>query len=185
MENKPAKRRLKTNELVYAALCAAVIAVCSWIQIPATVPFTLQTFAVFLTVGVLGGRLGTLAVSVYIVLGVIGIPVFAGFTGGFGVLAGPTGGYIIGFIFSALVMWFAEKTFGTKKLVLALAMAAGLVVCYAFGTAWFMVVYAGRGNAVSLATALGWCVVPFILPDAMKIFLALQLTKYLKKAVRL
>ena len=100
-------------------------------------------------------------------------------------LAGPTGGYIIGFIFSALVMWFAEKTFGTKKLVLALAMAAGLVVCYAFGTAWFMVVYAGRGNAVSLATALGWCVVPFILPDAVKIFLALQLTKYLKKAVRL
>lgn len=72
---------------------AVLIAICSWISIPMTVPFTLQTFAVFLAVGVLGGKRGSLAVLIYILLGAVGIPVFAGFSGGIGVLLGNTGGY--------------------------------------------------------------------------------------------
>ena len=94
-----------------------------------TVPFTLQTFAVFLAVGVLGGKRGSLAVLIYILLGAVGIPVFAGFSGGIGQLLGNTGGYIIGFLFSALLMWLIEKLFGRKTWVMGISMVLGLIVC--------------------------------------------------------
>lgn len=94
----------KTYDMVYIAVFAVIMAICSWISIPAQVPFTLQTFGVFVAVGVLGGKRGTLAVLVYILLGALGIPVFAGFQGGMGILLGTTGGYIVGFLFSSLVM---------------------------------------------------------------------------------
>ena len=80
--------RSKTYDLVYIAVFAVVMAVCSWISIPAQVPFTLQTFGVFMAVGVLGGKRGTLAVLVYVLLGAVGVPVFAGFSGGIGALLG-------------------------------------------------------------------------------------------------
>lgn len=175
----------KTYDMVYIGVFAVLIAICSWISIPTVVPFTLQTFAVFLAVGVLGGKRGSLAVLVYVLLGAIGIPVFSGFTGGMGILMGNTGGYIIGFIFSALLMWGMEKLFGRKTWVLALTMILGLVVCYAFGTVWFMVVYAGNAGAVGLMTVLGWCVFPFILPDLVKIALALVLSRRLSKVVEM
>ena len=85
---------MRTRELARAALFAALIAICSWISIPTAVPFTLQTFAVFLALGVLGGKLGTLSVAVYLLLGAVGLPVFAGFQGGLGALLGATGGYL-------------------------------------------------------------------------------------------
>ena len=91
----------RTLDIVYIAVCAALMAVCSWIQIPTVVPFTLQTFAVFFAVYFLGGKKGTLAVFIYILLGMVGLPVFAGFKGGFGALFGMTGGYIMGFILQA------------------------------------------------------------------------------------
>ena len=97
--------RNKTHDMVFIAVFAVLMAICSWISIPMAVPFTLQTFGVFIAVGILGGKNGTLAVLIYIILGAIGVPVFAGFQGGIGVLAGSTGGYIVGFLFSALVMW--------------------------------------------------------------------------------
>ena len=99
----------KTYDMVYIAIFAVLMAICSWISIPMTVPFTLQTFGVFMAVGVLGGKKGTLAVLIYILLGAIGVPVFAGFSGGIGILLNTTGGYIVGFFFSALVMWGMEK----------------------------------------------------------------------------
>ena len=131
--------RSKTYDLVYIAVFAVVMAVCSWISIPAQVPFTLQTFGVFMAVGVLGGKRGTLAVLVYVLLGAVGVPVFAGFSGGIGALLGNAGGYIIGFIFSALVMWAIEHVFGRKPVVQIISMVVGLIVCYAFGTVWFYV----------------------------------------------
>lgn len=90
--------------MAYIALFAVLMAVCSWISIPAVVPFTLQTFGVFVAVSVLGGKRGTLAVVLYLLMGVVGLPVFAGFSGGLGVLLGSTGGYIVGFVFTALTM---------------------------------------------------------------------------------
>ena len=92
----------KIVAMVQIALFAAIIAVCSWIQIPMTVPFTMQTFAVFCALATLGGKGGTISILIYIVLGAVGVPVFAGFTGGIGILFGTTGGYIIGFLFTGL-----------------------------------------------------------------------------------
>jgi biotin transport system substrate-specific component len=177
------KSSLKIADITLIALFAAVMAVCSWISIPAAVPFTLQTFAVFLACGLLGGRRGTLTVLVYLILGAIGIPVFSGFTGGIGHLLGPTGGYIIGFIFSALMMWLAEKFFGKSTTVLAVSMVVGLIVCYAFGTAWFMAVYTRSTGEIGLMAALGWCVFPYIIPDLIKIAVALLLCRRLRKAI--
>ena len=175
------KSKIQVRDMVYCALFAVVMAVCSWISIPTTVPFTLQTFGVFAAVGCLGGKRGTLSVLIYLLLGAIGIPVFAGFKGGLGALLGNTGGYIVGFLFSALLMWGLEKLLGRKTWALALSMVLGLLVCYAFGTVWFVEVYTKNVGEVGVWTALGWCVFPFIIPDLIKIVLALTVSKQLKK----
>ena len=177
------KSKWSAKDMAYVAIMAVVIAICSWISIPTTVPFTLQTFAVFLAVGVLGGRRGTFAVLVFILLGAVGVPVFAGFQGGIGVLLGTTGGYLLGFLLSALLYWAMTRALGEKTPMMVAAMVLGLIVCYAFGTAWFMVVYARNAGAIGLGTALGWCVFPFIIPDLVKIALAVGLTRVLKPHV--
>lgn len=172
------------KELVNAALTAlfaAIIAVCSWITVPGPVSFTLQTFAVFLALGVLGGARGTLAIALYIALGAIGLPVFSNFTGGVGVLLGSTGGYILGFLLSGAVYWLITKSFRMKTRVKAVAFASGLFVCYAAGTAWYMLVYTKNTGSIGLWTALMWCVIPFIIPDALKIALALLLSSRASK----
>ena len=173
--------KTKTYDLAYIAIFAVLIAICSWISIPMTVPFTLQTFGVFMAVGVLGGKRGSLAVLVYILLGAIGVPVFAGFSGGLGILLNNTGGYIIGFLFSALVMWAMESLWGKKPVIQILSMVVGLIV--AMGTIWFMVVYTRTSGAVGLGTVLGWCVIPFIIPDLVKIALAFVLSRRVRKLV--
>lgn len=188
------ERKFKTIDLVYIAMGAVLITVCSWISIPTLVPFTLQTFAVFCVMGLLGGKRGTISVVVYILLGIIGIPVFAGFTGGIGKIIGTTGGYIIGFVFAGLIYWLFEIIFkqnmtGAKAnvnrtVLRAVAMILGLLICYVFGTAWFMVAYANTKGPVGLTAALGWCVIPFIIPDLAKIAVALVVTSTLKKYVR-
>ncbi len=171
----------KTRDIVYMSVFTAMISICSWISIPASIPFTLQTMGVFMTVGLLGGKRGTLTVLTYILLGAIGIPVFAGLTGGVSVLLGTTGGYIMGFLLSALLMWGIETIMGRNQIVLAFSMIAGLIVCYAFGTAWFMLIYTQHSGVIGLSTVLGLCVIPFIIPDLIKIGVALFLTNRLKK----
>ena len=171
----------KTRDIVYMSVFTAMISICSWISIPASIPFTLQTMGVFMTVGLLGGKRGTLTVLTYILLGAIGVPVFAGLTGGISVLLGTTGGYIIGFLLSALLMWGIETIMGRNQIVLAFSMIAGLIVCYVFGTAWFMLIYTQHSGVIGLSTVLGLCVIPFIIPDLIKIGVALFLTNRLKK----
>ena len=178
-----AATRSKTYDIVYIAVFAVIMAICSWISIPTAVPFTLQTFGVFVAVGVLGGKRGTLSILVFILLGAIGIPVFANFSGGIGVLAGPTGGYIIGFLFSALLMWAMEKLPGKKSVMQIVSMIAGLIVCYAFGTVWFVIVYGRMNGPIGFTAALASCVVPFIIPDIIKIALAYVLSRKLRKYV--
>ncbi len=174
---------LHVKDMAYIAVMAAVMAICSWISIPTTVPFTMQTFGVFMAVGLLGGRRGTLAVLVYILLGAIGLPVFAGFSGGLGTLLGTTGGYILGFLGSALIMWAMELLPMKNTPIKILSMLMGLAVCYGFGTVWFMIVYTNANGAVALSSVLAWCVIPFIIPDLIKIALALLLTGRLKNHV--
>ena len=176
-------RRGKTYDMAYIGLFVGLMAVCSWISIPTAIPFTLQTFAVFLAVTILGGKRGTLAIVVYLLLGMVGVPVFAGFSAGPGVLFGTTGGYLIGFIFSGLLMWLMERIADRKLWVQMLSMLLGMVTYYIVGTVWFMVVYGNTNGSVSLLTALGWCVFPFVVPDLVKAALALSFGNALRKSL--
>lgn len=174
----------RTRDIVFIALFSVLMAICAWISIPTTVPFTMQTFAVFLALNYLGGKKGTIAVIVYLLLGFIGLPVYANFTAGIGVIFGTTGGYMIGWIFSGLIMWLLQKILGKTMWAQALSMLVGLFVCYAMGTAWFMVVYASTVEKIGLWVALGWCVFPFVIPDILKLGLVLFVTKRLECIAR-
>lgn len=167
--------------MVYTAVFAALICVCSLLSIQiGQVPITLQTFAVCLAAAVLGWRRGTLSVLVYILLGAVGLPVFAGAAGGVSILAGPTGGYIVGFIPTAFLIGLAADRFGRRALPLAAAMVVGVSACYALGTVWFMIV-----TGMHLTDALMLCVVPFLIPDGVKIAAAVILADRLYKVVRI
>lgn len=174
----------RTLNMVYIALFAVVMAICSWIVIPMTVPFTLQTFGVFLAVLLLGGKRGTLAVALYLLMGAVGLPVFSGFTGGIGVLLGYTGGYIAGFLLLALTMWFFEALFGKSAYIRWISMVLGLVLCYAFGTIWYVRVYAHSVGEIGVAAVFSFCVLPFVIPDIIKMMLAMAVRKRLAKAIK-
>ena len=167
--------------MVFCALFAAVIAVFAQIQIPmAPVPVSLATFGVMMCGLLLGWKWGAVTVTVYILLGAVGVPVFAGFKGGAAALTGPTGGYIIGYLpYAALaglgVAAWQEKFWGRCVLLIL-----GTIACYALGTAWFMI-QSGRG----LADSLTLCVLPFLPGDAAKIALAAFLAPRLRKAMKM
>lgn len=164
----------KALDLAYIALMAALIALCAWISVPlGPVPFTMQTFGIFAALGLLGGRRGT-----------VGLPVFSGFSAGAGVLFGATGGYLLGYLAAALLFWGLTAKLGQTLPVMASAMVLGLVLCYAFGTFWFLTVYTG-GSGETLLGALTLCVFPYVLPDLGKIFLALVLVSRVKKHLAL
>lgn len=171
------------RELCATALGAALIAICSWISIPSPsgIAFTLQTFAICLVTGLLGLKCGTFSVLVYLLLGAINIPVFSGFRGGIGALFGVTGGYLIGFIFTALAVGFFTDRFGKRLPVLIVSMILGLALCYAFGSIWFQILYVrSNDTAMTIPAILMMCVVPYLIPDAIKIALAVFLVKVLK-----
>lgn len=171
----------KTRDLIFIALFAVLIVVCSWISIPIVIPFTMQNFAVFLALNFLGGKRGIASVCIYLLLGIIGLPVFSGGTTGLGRIFGMTGGYMIGWIFSGLAMAVLEKLLGRKIWAQAVSMLIGLLICYAMGTAWYMVVCARTSGTIGLWTALSWCVIPFIIPDLAKLGLVLWVSQRLKR----
>lgn len=176
---------MTARELCYTALGAALMAICAWISIPAQVPFTLQTFAVFFVTALLGLKCGTLSVIVYLLLGAVGLPVFAGFKGGLGSLMGVTGGYLLGFVFSALAVGLITRFFGRSLPILVVSMVVGLVLCYAFGSAWFQILYIRSKGAITMGAVLSTCVIPYLIPDAIKIALAAGLTRSLQSRIAL
>lgn len=155
------------------ALFAALLAICSWLSIPAgDIAFTLQTFGVFLCLFLLGGKWGRAAIAVYLLLGAVGLPVFSGFRGGPGILLGITGGYLWGFLPAALIYRLLERR-GPLP-----AAAAAQLCCYLFGTLWFALWSGGEVGAAAVR-----CVLPFLLPDGVKLLLALRLSRRLKKHI--
>ncbi len=165
--------------LVLCALFAALTAVTAQISVPiGPVPICLATFSVYLAGAILGAAGGALSQLVYLLLGAVSIPVFAGFSGGAAVLAGPTGGYLVGYIICAwLVGLFADR-FGKKTLPLVFGMLLGTAACYFLGTAWFMF-STHRG----LTESLMLCVVPFLIGDTAKIAVASVLAPRLSHAL--
>lgn len=174
---------MKTKDITYIAVSAALITICSWISIPLSVPITLQTFGIFLVMGLIGGKRGFLAVLIYILAGAFGVPVFSGFKGGAAVLLGSTGGYIVGFLLAAAVVAIATHFFGEGTIVLAISMLIGLAICYITGSLWFMLVILRTEGAMGFVAVLSKAVLPFIVPDIIKIFMAIRLTKVLKKRI--
>ncbi|MBB5182835.1 biotin transporter BioY [Catenisphaera adipataccumulans] len=173
---------MKTREIVLCAMMAAVIAVLAPLSIPLSggVPISLATFAVMLAGAVLGPKYGTISTVVYLVLGAVGVPVFAGYTSGFGILAGPTGGYLIGYLPLAFCTGWFHENFSKQKYGLIVGMLVGEVILYVIGTVWFMFV-----NQTGLMQSLVWCVFPFIPGDIAKIIAVMILTPLLQKAVHL
>ncbi len=203
------KRYSRTTFIVLCGLFAAISAICSQISIPlgfTPIPVNLGTLAVFLTGGLLGKKYGTISMAVYVLLGAAGVPVFAGLRGGISVLAGPTGGYIIGYIAAVFIIGIlcdmpenrrvkradqdayscaagqnshSRTSAAAEALLYALAMLCGLLICYVLGTAWFMI-----SSGTGLGAAMLSCVVPFLPGDALKILAAAILVKKLRPLLR-
>ena len=165
----------RTQKIAYTAMGTAFMVVCSWLYIPLPVPVTMQSFALCLLSAVLGTGAGLWIWACYVALGAVGLPVFSGFMGGLGALTGVTGGYILGFVFIPLCVGLGARLRGRAALVLTMAM--GIVLCYICGTVWYTLVYA---ESEGFLTALTVCVLPYVLPDALKILLAVYLSPRLK-----
>lgn len=171
---------MKTRPLLYAALMAALTAACSKLSIPTPwgVPVSMATLGVFLSGSLLGAKWGTIAQLVYLLVGLVGVPVFSTATVGLPALVGPTGGYLAGYLAAAALTGLLCARSNARWMPPA-AMGCGLAACYALGTAWFMYL-----NQASLATALSLCVVPFLPGDLLKITAATLIT-WRMRALRL
>lgn len=181
MKNNKRTSKIKVKDMAHVGVSVALMSVCAWIIFPTPwgVPVTLQTLAIFAVVGLLGPWKGCAAVAVYLVLGAVGLPVFSGGSGGLGILMGVTGGYLWGFIPGALIagvlcrIWNRRMSSPQGRFFATLAaMSVGQVICYAAGTVWLCAVYARGGEAVTVGVALLWGVVPYLLPDALKLIVA-------------
>lgn len=173
---------MKTKDMTLIAVTAAMICVAGPLSIAVgPIPLSLASFAVYLAGAVTGPKRGTAAVGLYLLIGIAGIPVFSGFGGGFQKLAGPTGGFLLGYLPCAFLSGIgAEKAAetGRGRWFLPAMLGAGTLVLYLIGTAWFMV---QSGNAPGSALAL--CVAPFLPGDALKIAAAALLATPVRKAV--
>lgn len=164
---------MNIRTMTRCALFTALITVCAWLSLPlGDIRVSMQTFGVLLCLGVLGGRLGSLTCLVYLLLGLVGLPVFSGMQSGASALLGPTGGYLWGFLLGGMVFRLLEGRFP-----LLFSMIAVIFVCYFCGTGWYCLMYLRDG----IWFVFGKCVLPYLIPDALKLMLALKLTPRLKK----
>ena len=168
------KKKFSLTQLIFMALMAAVMCIAGPLAVPiGPVPITLTNLVIYIAVGVLGTAQGT--ISYYLLLGMVGLPVFSGYAGGLGKLAGPTGGYLIGFIAMALIGGIVMEVSHRKLIPTLIGWFIGTAVDYLFGTLWFMFV-----TKMNLSASLMMCVVPFIPGDLIKIVLAYCLSKKIK-----
>ena len=162
--------KTRTRQITLTGLMTAVLCILGPLSIPlpvSPVPITLTNLAVFFAVYLLGVRQSTVCLLVYLCLGTVGLPVFSSFSGGPGKVAGPTGGYLVGFLFLALIQGFLMKAFPGKNTAAVLGMILGMALCYLFGTAWLAV---QMGLTFGSALAVG--VLPYLAGDAVKILIA-------------
>jgi len=166
----------KIKTLTYIAMSIVLNCICSWITVPFAIPFTLQTFSVFFTLFFLGGTKGTIAIIIYIWMGLVGVPVFSGFNSGIAAFLGPTGGYLIGFIALGIIYAVFTTLFKNNSFSKILSSFLGLIICYIVGTIWYVFVYS-KANIESVSMVLLVCVVPYIIPDLLKLSLAYYVAK--------
>lgn len=174
-----AKTKLSIHQMAVIALMTALMCVLGPMSIPiGAVPISFTNFVIYLTVYLLGTRLGTISYCLYLLLGTAGLPVFSGYSGGIAKLAGPTGGYLVGFIFMAIISGiFIKKSHGKMGFSI-LGMILGTLVAYLFGTIWFVI-----EAQCTLMYALTVCVFPFLIGDAVKILLASKIGPLIRGAL--
>ena len=166
-----------THELIKVAMFASITAVLSQIILPiGPVPYNLGLLGALLAGMLCKPTTSSLSMIAYIFMGAVGLPVFAGFMGGIGVLINSTGGYLLGYV---LIAFFTSIARNKKWFVTILAMTLGLLLCYAFGTVWFMIV-----SKNTLVASLAYCIFPFVLPDVAKIVCAFLLGKAIDKRLK-
>lgn len=180
------KRENKIFNMVVTAVFAAVIAVGAFTSLRiATIPFTLQSFAVFLALGTIGWKRGTVSVIIYLLLGLVGAPVFSGFKSGAGVLFGPTGGFLTGFVFMGLVYGGVSRMLTKTRLpglaVKIVSFLCGNIVLYVSGCLTYAFLYLKQVDIPSLTASFSACVLPFLLPDAVKLAVAAIISQQLEK----
>ena len=176
LNNTQELQKNKTYALTATALMTAVTCILAPLSIPiGPVPISLTNFVIFLSLYLLGWKKGALSLLVYLLLGLAGLPVFSGFAGGISKLAGPTGGYIIGFIPMAIVAGIIiDKSH--QRWIQIVAMIIGTAICYAFGTVWFCF-----QSGYTVAAALAVCVIPFIPADLIKIVIVTIIGPMIRK----
>ena len=173
-------KRGRIYDIVITALMTAVMCVASFVTIPVgAVPVTLQTFVVYIACAVLGTKKAVISVVLYLLLGMLGLPVFSSFRGGIGVLVGATGGYILGFLLIALISGLIIVKKQHNRIVMFFAFFAGTLMCYLAGTLWYVIFYIGDMNFTNFIGAFSVCVVPFIVPDIIKMIVASIVAKAL------
>ncbi len=171
--------KISTKSLTFTALLAAIICVLSPIAINiGPIPLSFGTLAIYIASSLIDMKHGVAAVVVFVALGAVGVPVFTNWTGGFGRIAGPTGGYIIGYISMAFIIGLIVNRLNKHIWAYPVAMTVGTAVLYLFGTAWFMI-----QSGADLASALLACVVPFLIGDALKIVASTLLCFRLRRLV--
>lgn len=170
-------KKITTYQMAVTALMAAVLCVIGPLSVPiGAIPISLSNFVISLTVWLLGPKFGTLSVAIYLALGAVGMPVFSGYGGGLAKLAGPTGGYLIGYLAMALIGGlFVEKSKG-NPVISGIGLVIGVAVSYVFGTAWFVF-----QMGCELSYALAVCVYPFIAFDLAKVIVACVIGALLRK----
>lgn len=165
---------MKVKNITLCGMCAAVLILCAWIALPlGDIAITLQTFGIFLCLGVLGGKLGCLVILVYLLLGAVGAPVFSGFRGGLGALLGTSGGYLTGFLVCGLIYWLLTSLLPGRQIA---GMIVGLLVCYCVGSLWYYHFYLSAGGSGTFTVILLQNFL-FLPADLLKLFLARYVTK--------
>lgn len=173
---------MRLQNIARCALFSALLCICAWIGIPfGDGVVTLQTFALFLTLNLLGGKEGCLVCLVYLLLGAVGLPVFSGFRGGVGMLLGTTGGFLWGFFLGCLVFWGITALLGRGFLPRLFGCIFCCLTCYGCGCLWYVAVYVQ--TFPTLWTAVTACVLPYVIPDSIKLALALFVSARLHRLI--
>ncbi len=171
------KNKIAVKNMIFISFGAVLLAIGGWITVPFAIPFTMQTFVLYLLLDLFGGRRGCISVLLYISLGLVGIPVFSGFNSGISALLGQTGGFIFGFLLVGCLYFVLDSILTRFAWARWVAPFVSLWLCYACGTLWYMIYL---GDTAGLGYCFSVCVLPYIIPDYIKVILSMLLSKRLK-----
>ena len=159
--------KINTRNMTTIGLMSALLCIIGPFSIPlpfSPVPIVLSNLMIYISCSILGTKKGTLSVIIYLLIGLVGLPVFSGFTSGLSKIAGPTGGYLIGYIFCAIITGLFVEKFEDKIYMYAIGMILGTLICYAFGTIWL-----AKQLSLTFMQALFMGVIPYLIGDSLKI----------------